>query len=109
MKKIIYCLLVICLTLSFFPLQSFAATTEKPSSLVSTKPPEPVEATEIKALLNRVEVSNNADKSTLSSNEKKNTQIEVRESGRHERHGGGIVYVSIGTVVLVILLVVILL
>jgi hypothetical protein len=109
MKKILYCLLVIGFTLSLFPVQSLAATTEKPSSLVVTKPPEPVEGTEVKTLLNRVEVANSLDKSTLSSNEKKNAQVDFRTEGRGHRHGGGIVYVSAGAVVLVILLVVILL
>jgi hypothetical protein len=109
MKKIIYCLLITCLTLSVFSIQSFAATTEKPSSLVATKPVEPVETTEVKALLNNVEVSNKLDKTTLSSTEKKNAQVEVRDRGRHYRHGGGIIYVSAGTVVLIIILLVILL
>jgi hypothetical protein len=108
MKKYVYFLLVACLTLFIFPLQSSAATTDKPSSLVVTKPPEPVETTEVKALLNRTEVSNTLDKTTLSSSEKKNAQIEMRSEGRHRRHGGGIVYVSVGSVALVILLVIIL-
>lgn len=109
MKKIIYCLLVICITASFFPIQSNAAVNEKTSSLPATKPPEPVAGMEVKALLKRVDVTNPLDKSTLRSNEKKNAQIEVRE-GRHHRDGrGGVVYVSVGAVVLVILLVVILL
>ena len=108
MKKIIYCLLLICITVSFFPIQSNAAINEKTTSLPATKPPEPVEGMEVKALVKRVDVTNPLDKSTLRSNEKKNAQIEVRE-GRHHRHGGGVVYVSVGSVVLVILLVVILL
>jgi hypothetical protein len=109
MKKIIYCFLVISLTLSVFSIQSLAATIEKPSSLVATKPVEPVETTEVKTLLNSVEVSNKLDKTTLSTNEKKNVQVEVRDRGRHYRHGGGVIYVSAGTVILIIILLVILL
>lgn len=101
-------MMVIFITLSFFPFQAFAGTKEKPSSLVVTRPPEPVEGTEMRALLNRVEVSNTLDKSTLRSNEKKNAQVDRREEGRHHRHGGGVVYISAGSVVLVILLVLIL-
>jgi hypothetical protein len=109
MKKIIYCLLVICITASFFPVQTSAAVNEN-TSLPATKPPEPVAGMEVKALLKRVEVTNALDKSTLRSNEKKNAQIEVREGRHHHRDGGGgVVYVSVGAVVLVILLVVILL
>jgi hypothetical protein len=107
MKKIIYCFLVICLTLSFFPLQSSAATTEKTSSLVATKPPEPADAMEVKALLKRVEVSNSLDKSTLRTNSKTNAQID-RDGGRYHRHGGSVIYIS-GSLILVIILVVILL
>ena len=70
MKRIIYSMMVIFITLSFFPFQAFAGTKEKPSSLVVTKPPEPVEGTEIRTLLNRVEVTNRLDKSTLRSNER---------------------------------------
>ncbi len=108
MKKFIYCVLVICLTLSFFPLQSSAATTEKTSSLVATKPPEPVDAMEVKALLKRVEVSNSLDKSTLRANAKTNAQID-RDGGRYHRHGGSVVYISGASLLLVIILVVILL
>jgi hypothetical protein len=110
MKKIIYCLLVICITASFFPIQANAAINERTTSLPATKPPEPVTGMEVNALLKRVDVTNPLDKSTLRSNEKKNAQIEVREGRhRHRDGGGGVVYVSVGAVVLVILLVVILL
>ena len=99
--------MITCLSLTLLPLQSNAATTDKPSSLVVTKPPEPVESAEVKALLKRVEVINAADKSKLSSNETKK-QVEVRSEGRHHRHGN-VVYVSAGAIILVVILVVILL
>ncbi len=40
MKKIILCLMATCLSLTFLPLQSNAATTAAPSSLVDSKPAE---------------------------------------------------------------------
>jgi hypothetical protein len=107
MKKLAICLMMTCLSLTLLPLQLNAATTDKPSSLVVTKPPEPVESAEVKALLKRVEVINAVDKSKLSSNETKK-QVEVLSTGRHHRHGG-VVYVSAGAIILIIILVVILL
>ena len=107
MKKLAICLIITCLSLTILPLQSNAATTDKPSSLVVTKPPEPVESVEVKGLLKRVEVINAEDKSKLSSNETKK-QVEVRSTGPHHRHGG-VVYVSAGAIILVVILVVILL
>jgi hypothetical protein len=106
-KKLAICLMITCLSLTLLPLQSNAATTDKPSSLVVTKPPEPVESAEVKALLRRVEVINTADKSKLSSNETKK-QVEGRSEGRRHRNGG-VVYVSAGAIILIIILVVILL
>ena len=101
---------MVIIILSCFPFQVFAGTREKPSSSVVTKPPEPVEGKEIRALLNRVEVTNNLDKSTLRSNERKNAQVDIREERHHHhRYGGGEVYISVGSVFLFILLVVILL
>lgn len=104
MKKIIYCLLATCLSFTFLPLQSVAATTEKPSSLTVTKAPEPVESVEVRSMLKRMDGLNTVDKTTLSSNNKKNKQVEI--TTRHH-HGYG--YISVGALVLIILLIVILL
>lgn len=106
MKKIIYCLLATCLSLTLFPFQSIASSTEKPSSLAVTKPPEPVESAELKAMLKRVDGLNTADKTTLSTHKKTSKQIVVET--REHRHGG-YGYISIGAVILIVLLVVILL
>ncbi|MGC1389525.1 MAG: hypothetical protein WA816_00655 [Bacteroidales bacterium] len=108
MKKIIYCLLAACLAITLFPIQASAATTDKPSSLVVTKPPEPVESAEIKSLLKRADMFNTTNDSKLIPKEKKSTQIEVRSEGRHHRNGG-VVYVSAGAIILVVILLVILL
>jgi hypothetical protein len=108
MKKLLVCVIMTCLSFALLPLQSKAATTDKPSSLVVTKPPEPVESTEIKSLLKRSDQFNATNDSKLVPMEKKSTQIEVRSEGRHHRNGG-VVYVSAGAVILVVILVVILL
>jgi hypothetical protein len=108
MKKLAICLMMTCLSLTLLPLQLIAATTDKPSSLVVTKPPEPVESSEVKALLKRADQFNTMDNSKLISKDKKSSQVEVRTEGRHHRNGGTL-YVSAGAIILIIILVVILL
>jgi hypothetical protein len=107
MKKLAICLMMTCLSLTLLPLQLNAATTDKPSSVV-TKPPEPVESSEVKALLKRADQFNTMGDSKLISKDKKNSQVEVTTSERHHRNGGTL-YVSAGAIILIIILVVILL
>jgi hypothetical protein len=107
MKKLAICLMMTCLSLTLIPLQSNAATTDKPSSLVVTKPPEPVESSEIKALLKRADQFNSASESKLIPKDKKSTQVEVRTEGRHHRNGG-VIYLSAGAVILIVILVLVL-
>jgi hypothetical protein len=108
MKKVAICLMMTCLSLTLIPLQTNAATTDKPSSLVVTKPPEPVESTEIKSLLKRSDPFNTTNDSKLIPMDKKSKQVEGRYEGRHHRNGG-VIYVSAGAIILVVILVVILL
>lgn len=96
-----------CLSFTLLPLQSNAATTDKPASPVATKPPEPVESAEINALLKRVDQFSSTNDSKLIPKEKKNSQIEVRTNERHRN--GGVVYVSVGAVILIVILVLVLL
>ena len=105
MKKIIYCLLAVCLSLSLFPLQSSAAVKEKPSTMNVTKPPEPVDVAEVKSLMKKVDELTTLDKTTLSSTVKKNTSADMTAGHRHN----GVGYISAGGVLLIILLVIILL
>jgi hypothetical protein len=107
MKKLAICLMMTCLSFTLLPLQSNAATTDKPSSPVTTKPPEPVKSVEINALLKRVDQFSSTNDSKLIPNEKKNSQIEVRTNERHRN--GGVVYISVGAVILIVILVLVLL
>jgi hypothetical protein len=107
MKKLAICLMMTCLSFTLLPLQSNAATTDKPASPVATKPPEPVESAEINALLKRVDQFSSTNDSKLIPKEKKNSQIEVRTNERHRN--GGVVYVSVGAVILIVILVLVLL
>jgi hypothetical protein len=108
MKKIAICLMMTCLSFTLLPLQSNAATTDKPASPVATKPPQPVESAEINALLKRVDQFSSTNDSKLIPKENKNSQIEVRTNERHHRNGG-VVYVSVGAVILIVILVLVLL
>ena len=62
MKKIVFCLMVACLSFTFLPLQSNAATVAEPSSLVD---PKPAESAEAKTLLLRLDEINTMDKSKI--------------------------------------------
>ena len=108
MKKLAICLMMTCLSFALLPLQSNAATTDKPASPVETKPPVPVESTEINALLKRADLFSSTNTSKLISKEKKNSPIELRSNERHNRNGG-VVYVSAGAIILIVILVLVLL
>jgi hypothetical protein len=107
MKKLAICLMMTCLSFTLLPLQSNAAITDKPVTPVATKPPVPVESAEINALLKRVDQFSSTNDSKLIPKEKKNSQIEVRTNERHRN--GGVVYVSVGAVILIVILVLVLL
>ena len=108
MKKFILCLMAIVLSLTLLPLQSSGAAKEEPSSLVVTKPPEPAESAEAKALVTRLDEIKAMDMSKLKSTDKKEFRKEVRTIKRELKDISGGIYVSAGVliVVLIILLVI---
>jgi hypothetical protein len=106
MKKIIFCFMVTCLSLTFFPVQSNAATIAEPSSLVD---PKPAEASEAKALELRLNEINALDKSNLKSSEKRSLRKEVKSIKHKLNELGGGLYISVGAAIIIILLLVILL
>jgi hypothetical protein len=106
MKKIILGLMATGLSLTLLPLQSFAATTEEPSSLVVTKPAESAEAKTLELRLSEIKTM---DMSKLNSSEKKNNGKEVRSIKHELRDIGGGVYLSAGAILLIALLLIILL
>jgi hypothetical protein len=107
MKKIALCfIMALFLSLSFYPLQSYAAKNAAPSSLVV---PKTAEATEAKTLLLRLDEIKAMNKSNLNSSEKKNLRKEVRSIKNHLRSISGGVYISVGALILIVLLLVILL
>jgi hypothetical protein len=106
MKKIVLCLMVTFLSLTFIPLQSSAATIADPSSLVDPKPEETAEA---KTLLLRLDEIKAKDMSELKSSEKKNLRKEVRSINHRLKAISGGVYISAGAAIIIILLLIILL
>jgi hypothetical protein len=106
MKKIVLCLMATCLSLTFVPLQSIAATAAESSSLVATKPAESEEA---KVLLLRLDEIKTMDMTELKASEKKNLRKEVRSIKRELREVSGGVYLSVGAILLIALLLIILL
>jgi len=109
MKKIAFCLLATCLSLTFIPLQSNAATSKPSSSLVATKPADPAESPEANALLKRLDKINSLDKTKLSSTDKKNLRKEVRSIKHNLKEISGGIYVSVGVILLVAVLLIVLL
>ncbi len=106
MKKIVLCLMTTCLSLTFLPLQSNAATTAAPSSLVDSKSAESAEA---KTLVLRLNEINAMDKSKLKSADKKSLRKEVKSINHKLREITGGVYLSVGAILLIALLLIILL
>ncbi len=108
MKKIIFCIMAIMLSLTFLPLQSFASATEKPTSLVATKAPETTESAEAKALVLRLDEIKAMDMSKLKSADKKELRKEVRSIKRELKTISGGVYISAGVLIVILIILVIL-
>jgi biopolymer transport protein ExbD len=106
MKKIVFCVMVVFLSLAFFPLQSKAATTEEPSSLPA---PKPAESAEAKTLLLRLDEIKAMDMSKLKSEEKKNLRKEVKSIKHNLRDIGTGVYLSGAAIILIVILLIVLL
>jgi len=106
MKKIVFCLLVACLSFTFLPLQSNAATIVEPSTLVD---PKPAESAEAKTLLLRLDEIKAMDKSKMKSSEKKNLRKEVKEIKANLRAIGSGIYLSGAAIIIIVILLVVLL
>ena len=106
MKKIVFCLMAACLSMTFLPLQSSAATVAEPSSLVE---PTPAESAEAKTLLLRLDEINKMDKSKLNSSEKKDLRKELKSIRNNLKDIGTGIYLSGAAVILIIILLVVLL
>lgn len=92
--------------LTFQPLQTIAATTTAPTSVVVTNS---FEAAKAKTMLLRLNEIKEMDKTNLNSSEKKSLRKEVRSINRELKTMNGGVYLSVGAIIIIILLLIILL
>jgi hypothetical protein len=104
MKKLIFCLMATCLSLTFFQLQATAQTTTRTSNSTLT-PIEPVKQVEATTLKQEIIVKLDSEKPNLKSKDKKNLQRSDRRSDRQNNPGG--VYISVGGVIIILLLILI--
>jgi len=109
MKKIIFCIMATILSLTFLPVQAFAATTDKPSSPVATKPVENAESVEAKTLILRLDEIKAMDMSKLKSTEKKELRKEARTIKRELRDISGGVYISAGLLIVILIVLIVVL
>ncbi len=93
--------MIICLSLTFQPLISNAATI---SSVVAIS-----KSSETGNLLNRLNEINAMNKSNLKSSDKKNLRTEVRSIRDQLRARDGGIYLSVGAVIIIVILLIILL
>lgn len=106
MKKIAFCIMALCMSLAFFPLQTNAAVSSEPNALVV---PKAADAAKVKTLEVRLNQIKEMDKSDMSSADKKVLRKEVRSIKQQLSDLGGGVYLSAGAIIVVLLLLIILL
>lgn len=107
MKKITFAVMVMFLSLSFFPAQASAASTKEATSSVIVA--NPAEVAKVKVLELRLNEINDMDKSDLKSSEKRELRKEVRSIKQQLHEMGHYVYISAGAVILIVILLIILL
>jgi hypothetical protein len=103
MKKIVFCIMATLLSLTFIPVQAFAAI-KTPSSLAATTPPETTESKEANTLLLRLDEIKAMDLSNLKSSEKKDLRKEVRSIKRELKNISGGVYISAGAIIIILII-----
>lgn len=98
--------MVACLSFTFLPLQSNAATISEPSTAVD---PKPAESAEAKALLLRLDEIDKMDKKKMDPSEKKELRKEVKSIKKNLRDLGPGIYLSGAALVLIVILLIVLL
>ena len=99
MKTLIICLFAACMSLIFIPNELKAA-----SDSLRTQTCD--QAAESRVLISRLEEIKSIDKSTLSSSEKKALRKEVRSIDKQLHSISGGIYLSIGTIIIILILLV---
>ena len=106
MKKIVFCLMVACLSLTVLPFTSQAENAPVTTAMAN---PKPAESAEIKTLELRLNEINSMDKTKLKASEKKALRKEVRSIEKNMKALGGGVYLSAAAVILIVILLIVLL
>lgn len=106
MKKIVFCLMAVVLSMTFLPLQSNGATSEPASTLVD---PKPSESAEVKLLELRLAEIKAMDRSEMKASEKKSLRKEVKSINNKLKEMGDGVYLSVGALILLAILLIVLL
>jgi len=106
MKKFVFCLMAVILSVTFLPLQSNASTSEPASSLVE---PKSEESAEVKLLELRLTEIKAMDRSELNASEKKALKKEVKSIKHNLKEMGDGVYLSVGALILLAILLIVLL
>jgi len=103
MKKTVFCIMALGLSLTFHPLVSNAAVDPATSSKAIS------DSIYVAGLINRVNEIKDMDKSSLSSTEKKELRQELRSLKKEVRKNSNGIYLSVGAIIIVILLLILLL
>ncbi|MEI6061769.1 MAG: hypothetical protein WCR72_13775 [Bacteroidota bacterium] len=106
MKKIALCAMALGLSLTFYPLQSNAATTKNAATTTSIVV-KPENAAKAKVLETRLNEISKMDKSGLKSSEKQALRKEVRSIKQQLSELGGGLYISAGAIIIILLLLII--
>ena len=108
MKKLVLCLSLTFLSMTFLPVQSIYAS-EKEKTTTSVPASKPAESQEAKVLTGRLNEINAMDKSKLSTSEKKNLRKEVKSIRTRLKDISGGIYISGAAVIVIIVLLIVLL
>lgn len=87
---------------------AFGAKSESKELAAANKVENKLSAEEVKRLTTRVEEIRDMDKTNMTATEKSELRKELKATKKNVRDNGGYIYVSVGTVLLIILLVILL-
>ena len=103
MKKTVFCIMALGLSLTFHPLSSNAAVDIAPSSRLIS------DSLYVAGLITRVNEIKDMDKSTLTAAEKKDLRKELRSLKKEVRKNSNGIYLSVGAIIIIILLLILIL
>lgn len=108
MKKVVMCVMVIFMSLTFLPYAAGAVTNGEPASATAAVPPMPKDSAEVKVMLKRLDEITVLVKSDLKPSAKRELRKELRSINNNLKATGGVIYVSAGAIILIIILVILL-